>query len=127
MHKIKNYNISSINRFFLNRMKILKNNIQLLDTTIAEYKSDLTEWYNKLYKTDKHTNESNNIKHIINLRSSDFKYYKSLRIQYTNEYKELKQMQKTLNRAIEERWMNGFADGVKFVNEVLDENLKVLV
>lgn len=120
MSKPKNKNISNIDKFFTERMKFLNDNIKLIDATIKEYKTSLTEWYDKLYKTKKHTNESDTFKQVINIHSSDLRYYKDLKKQYLTEYTDLKKKHKLLHRALEERWMDGFAEGVRFIMDSYD-------
>lgn len=115
-----NQNIKLINKYFSSKMKVLKDNIQLLDTTIADWNTELTKWYKKRLSNPRHSDMDNLCKTVIREYSETLRTLKNQRKYCIQEYTELKNTQKVLHRAIEERWMNGFADGVRFVMDSYD-------
>lgn len=109
-----NQNIKLINKYFSSKLKVLKDNIKLLDTTIADWTTELTKWYENRMSSPRHSDMDNLYKNAIKEYSETLRTLKNQRKYCIQQYTELKNTQKVLHRAIEERWMNGFADGVKF-------------
>ena len=80
------------------------------------------EYYQKVKgDSEKESWVYNEISRVMGILKADKQHRKELIVEYT----ELKKLYKTIQRAFEERWMNGFADGVKFVMEAIDKDEKV--
>lgn len=125
MRKPKNPNVSAINKYFDWKMSCLATKLSNYGVGIWHYKKILSGWYDSLYRTEKGSDEAQEYLQLIEISSRELCKLKTKRKIALDEYTEIKRMKKTVQRAIEERWMNGFAEGVDFVNECLDENLKV--
>lgn len=116
MSKPRNKNISNIDKYFLNKLNDLKERIDVKESDIKSFKKFmLGSWFDAFkkikgdsYKEEWHLEQINKLLGIL-------KGDKQYRIELINEYCELKKMHKTLHRALEERWMDGFAEGVRFV------------
>ncbi len=121
MSKAKNNNIRKIDKFFINKLDDLRNRIEIEDSDIKAFKKYmLTPWFEEYHKrkgdSEKESWAHNNIKRLIGILNGNKAHRKELIKKYT----ELKYIHKTMHRALEERWMDGFADGVRFVLDCYD-------
>lgn len=122
MKKIKNINISKVERYYIEKLNSLKTKIDESGEAIKNYQKLMVDPWFEYYKKVKGDSEKeswayNEISRVMDILKADKQYRKEL----IDEYNELKKLYKTIKRAFEERWMNGFADGVKFVTESDDE------
>ena len=122
MKKIKNKNISKVERYYIEKLNRLKTKIDESGEAIKNYQKLMVDpWFEYYHKvkgdSEKESLAYNEISLVMDILNADKQYRKELIAEYT----ELKKLYKTIQRAFEERWMNGFADGVKFVTESYDE------
>ena len=122
MKKIKNKNISKVERYYIEKLNRLKTKIDESGEAIKNYQKLMVDpWFEYYHKvkgdSEKESLAYNEISRVMDILNADKQYRKELIAEYT----ELKKLYKTIQRAFEERWMNGFADGVKFVTESYDE------
>lgn len=118
MKKLKNRNVSLIDRYFANQMKDLKRQIEINSNQIKTWKKNLlTPWFKTYHEnrgnSEKETDIHNTILRILDMVKGEQKYKKEM----VEKYIELKKLHKTIHRAMEERWMDGFAEGVQFARE----------
>ena len=122
MKKIKNKNISKVERYYIEKLNNLKTKIDESGEAIKHYQKFMVDpWFEYYQKvkgdSGKESWAYNEISRVMDILKADKQYRKEL----IDEYTELKKLYKTIQRAFEERWLNGFADGVKFVTESYDE------
>lgn len=122
MKKIKNKNISKVERYYIEKLNSLKTKIDESGEAIKNYQKLMVDpWFEYYQKvkgdSGKESWAYNEISRIMGILNADKQYRKELIAEYT----ELKKLYKTIQRAFEERWLNGFADGVKFATESDDE------
>ena len=118
MEKPKNRNVSLIDRYFANQMKDLKRQIEINSNQIKSWKKNLlAPWFNTFYEnrgnSEKETDIHNTILRILDMVKGEQKHQKEM----VEKYIELKKLNKAIHRAMEERWMDGFAEGVQFARE----------
>ena len=126
MKKIRNKNISKVERYYIEKLNRLKDKIDESGEDIKHYQKFMVDPWFKYYQEVKGNSEKdswvyNQIRRVMNILKADKQYRKEL----ITEYTELKKLYKTTQRAFEERWLNGFADGVKFVMESIDKDEEV--
>lgn len=126
MKKIKNINISKVERYYIEKLNSLKAKIDESGEAIKHYQKFIVDPWFEYYKKVKGDSEKeslayNEISRVMDILKADKQHRKEL----IDEYNELKKLYKTIKRAFEERWLNGFADGVKFAMESIDKDEEV--
>lgn len=126
MSKAKNKNIGKVEKYYLKKLNDLKEKIDESGEDIKHYQKFMVDPWFEYYQKVKGDSEKeswvyNEISRVMGILKADKQHRKELIVEYT----ELKKLYKTIQRAFEERWMNGFADGVKFVMEAIDKDEKV--
>lgn len=120
MKKIKNINISKVERYYIEKLNSLKAKIDELEALCLHGKKTMKELNERLNNTnDPHV--CGNILDRIDEVRWEYNRNKEKKVVVIERRKETKKLYKTIQRAFEERWLNGFADGVKFVTESDDE------
>lgn len=126
MSKAKNKNISKVDRYYIENLNRLKDKIDESGEDIKHYQKFMVDPWFEYYQKVKGDSEKESwvykeIGRVMDILKADKQYRKEL----IGEYTELKKLYKTIQRAFEERWLNGFAEGVKFVMESIDKDEKV--
>lgn len=115
MSKAHNKNISKVESHFQLKMLDLQLRIEGLKCKCDDKKKILAELNEKLKLTTGYNRDL--LMETIHDALNNYTSLKIKRNKLVEEYKEVKKMYNTVKRAIEERWQDGFNEGVQFMSD----------
>lgn len=121
MSKPHNKNISKVDSHFQLKMLNLQLKIEKLQIRCDEKKRVIAK-INEQCKNETDIYVKSDLMEAIQTAVYNFTQLKIKKNELTKQYKEVKKMYKMIHRAIEERWQDGFNDGVQFMTDIAVEN-----
>lgn len=118
---MKNTNISKMEKHFIGKINKMQEEIDELEALCFHKKATMKELNEMLDNTkDQHVRE--NIRERIEDTLLEYSRYKEEKVTLIEQRKEIKKLYKTYQRAVEERWLDGFGEGVQFLTETYIRN-----
>ena len=121
MSKVHNKNISKVDSHFQLKMLDLQLKIEKLQIQCDEKKRVIAK-INEQRETETDIYIKSNLMEAAQTAVYNFTQLKIKKNELTEQYKEVKKMYKMIHRAIEERWQDGFNEGVQFMTDIAVEN-----
>lgn len=115
MKKAHNKNISKVDTHFQHKMLDLQSKIEKLQMQCDDKKKTLAKLNEDLNFTTGYCTDL--LMETIHDTLNNYTSLKIKRNKLVEEYKEVKKMYNTIKRAIEERWQDGFNEGVQFMTD----------
>ncbi len=114
--KAKNTNISKMEKHFIDKIDRMQKDIDELEALCFHGKITMKELNERLSNTnDPHV--CGNILDSIDEVRWEYNRNKEKKVALIKQRTEIKKMYKTFQRAVEERWLDGFGEGVEFATE----------
>lgn len=121
MSKPHNKNISKVDSHFQLKMLDLQSKIEKLQTQCDEKKRIIAK-INEQRENETDIYVKSNLLEAAQTAVYNFTQLKIKKNELTKQYNEVKKMYKMIHRAIEERWQDGFNEGVQFMTDIAVEN-----
>ena len=119
--KMKNINISKMEKHFIDKINRMQEEIDELDALCFREKTTIKE-LNEMLDNAEDPHVRKNIREKIENALWRYSIHKEEKVTLIKHRKEIKKLYKTCQKAVEERWLDGFGEGVQFATETYNKN-----
>ena len=118
---MKNTNVSKMEKHFIDKINRMQEEIDELEALCSHKKMTMKN-LNEMLDNSKDPHVRENIRENIEDTLWEYNKYKEEKVTLIEQRKEIKKLYKTCQRAVEERWLDGFGEGVQFLTETYIKN-----